>query len=276
MHPLLQTMVLTVLVPAVIAGVVLLLAAWVPPGRERNALVGLGLAGAWCVGVWVTVRSPLWPPGQAADWQFYGVVAAGLLAGVTLLWRWPWRWQWLAGGVFLVGFFALLLQRILSGLWPGPGAWAWPLGLGVLALLNAASISRVGHSVQGAWTFVALTGFSVLLSAGLALGGSAALGHAAGILAAACGAMWLVAWAFRRQIGFGPVALVFVVAAGGLLSQGILLAACRPMIGLVLAFSWPLAAVAASALRHGAGVVRAGVIFACVVGPGLVVTIVLR
>jgi hypothetical protein len=267
MHPLIQTMVLTVLLPAVVGGAFMLAAALVSPGRWRNAMAALGLAAGWGLGVWWTVRVPHWPPGQAADWQFCAVAAAAMLALITPVWRTPFRWQWLAGFAFYALFFALLLQRILAGLWPGPGAWIWPAGLAALALLNAAAVERVGHSVQAAWTFFGLTAFSVVLSAGLMLAGSAALGHTAGIMAAACGAMWLVAWALRRQLGMGQAGFVVVVIAGGLLAQGVHLAGLKPVAALLFAVGWPAAALAAWVLRHGSGKVRAVVVILLLLAP---------
>ena len=260
MHPLIQTMVLTVLLPAVFGGAFMLAAALVPPGRWRNAMAALGLAAGWGLGVWWTVRVPHWPPGQAADWQFYAVVTAAVLALITPAWRIPFRWQWLAGFVFYALFFILLLQRVLAGLWPGSGAWIWPAGLAALALLNAAAVERVGRSVQAAWTLFGLTAFSLVVSAGLTLAGSVALGHTAGILAATAGAMWVVAWVWRRQFSLGAVAFVATLIVGGLLAQGVLLAELNPAVALLWSASWPAAAVVAWLMRHRSGVVRGAVV----------------
>jgi hypothetical protein len=275
MHPLIQTMVLTVLLPAVAGGAFMLAAALVPPGRWRNTMAALGLAAGWGLGVWWTVRVPHWPPGQAADWQFYAVVAAAVLALITPAWRTPFRWQWLAGFVFYALFFALLLQRVLAGLWPEQGVWIWPAGLAALALLNATAVERVGHSVQAAWTLFGLTAFSVVVSAGLTLAGSMALGHAAGILASAAGAMWVVAWVWRRQFSLGAVAFVATLIVGGLLAQGVLLAGLKPAVALLWSAGWPAAAAVAWLLRHRSGVVRGAVVSLLLLGPAVAVLVLL-
>jgi len=270
MHPLFQTMVLTVLVPAASAALLMLGAVLAPPGHGRNAMAALGLAFGWCAGVWWAVRVPHWPPAQAADWQFYVVVVAAALVLAAPLWRGRWRWRWLAAFAFGIVFFAVLLQRVLAGWWPGLGAWIWPAGLAGLAVANAAAVERVGHSVQAAWTLFGLTAFAVAVSVALALGGSAALGHMAGIMAAAGGAMWLVSWVFRRQVGFAAVAFVAALILGGLLAQGVLIAGLKPGAALLLAAGWPMAAAGAWVCRHGSGRVRATAVLGLLLLPAAI------
>jgi hypothetical protein len=259
MHPLIQTMLLTALVPSLVAGFFALAASWVPPGRWRSGLVAAGLAVAWCAGSWLAVRAPRWPAMQAADWQFYAVASAGVIALITPFLNLKRAWSWLAGFVFFAVFFALLLQRMLAGLWPGPGALVWPLGLAALALINAGAVSRVGHSVQAAWTFFALLVFSVFSSALLTLSGAVSLGHSAGLLASACGGVWLVSWALRRQVDLGLAAFVSSIILGGLLVQGLFFGGLPWPAALVMGVAWPAAAVLSFLTRHGAGVWRAAV-----------------
>jgi hypothetical protein len=266
MHPLLQTILLTVLVPAMVAGCFALAASWLPPGRWRNGMVAAGLAAAWCAGSWLAVRVPRWPAMQAADWQFYAVAVAGAVASLTPVWGARRTWRWLAGFAFFLLFFMLLLQRVLAGLWPGPGAFVWPAGLAALALVNTGAASRVGHSVQAAWTFFALLVFSVLTSALLALSGAASLAHGAGLMALACGGIWLVSWALRRQMDLGPGAFVAVVILGGLLVQGLFLSGLKGQAALVVGLVWPAAAGLAWLLRHRTGAFRATLIVVSVAG----------
>jgi len=259
MHPLIQTMLLTALVPSLVAGVFALIASWVPPGRWRSGVVAAGLAVAWCAGSWLAVRAPRWPAMQAADWQFYAVAAAGVIALITPFLDLKRAWSWLAGFVFFAVFFALLLQRMLAGLWPGPGALVWPLGLAGLALINAGAVSRVGHSVQAAWTFFALLVFSLFSSALLTLSGAVSLGHSAGLLASACGAVWVVSCALRRLVDLGLAAFVSSIILGGLLVQGLFFGGLPWPAALVMGVAWPAAAVTCFLTRHGAGVWRAAV-----------------
>jgi hypothetical protein len=270
MHPLMQTILLTVFVPSVVAGVFLLIATWVPPGRWRSGVVAAGLATAWCAGSWLAVRSPRWPALQAADWQFYAVAVAGVVALITSLWGLTRAWRWVAGFVFFSVFFAVLLQRVLAGLWPGPGVFVWPLGLAALALVNAGAVRRIGHSVQAAWTFLAMLVFAVLMSAALTASGAASLGHGCGLLASACGGLLLISCVWRRQLDLAPAALVVAVIVGGLLVQGVFFAGLKPVAALLVGVAWPAAAAVAWLLRHGSGVFRAGFVTATVAVCGAV------
>ncbi|MBE2180367.1 MAG: hypothetical protein IAE97_07835 [Chthoniobacterales bacterium] len=268
MHPLVQTIVPTVLVPAAVCGVSVLAASLLPPGRWRGALVGAGAAAAWCLGVWFAVRTPRWPPMQAADWQFYAVMVAGLVAlvfpwGATTAWQ-----RGMSGFVFFAVFFVLLAHRFLAGLWPGMAAMAWPAGLAAFALLNVWAVAGVARSVQAAATCGAIMVFSVLVSAGLALGGAATLGHSAGILAAAAGAAWVVSWTLRRQMDGLPAAFAATVVLGGLLGQGVLFGGLDPAAAIWFGAAWPVAAMATRVLRHCGGKLRVGFVLGVLAGCG--------
>jgi hypothetical protein len=272
MHPLLQTMLLTVFVPSVIAGAVLLVASWFPPGRWRDGLTASGLAAAWCTGMIATVRWPQWPPLQAADWQFYGVLTVGALALVSPWWKQSLRGRWLAGLVLASLFFVLLLHR----LWHPPMLLWGPVLLGGGVLLSAVAVERVGRYIQATWTFFALTVFAVMVSTALMLGGSAMLGHAAGLLAAASGAMWVVSAIWRRQLGLAQTGFVVAILLGGLLAQGVLLSSMPRSAALLLSVAWWLAAVIAWLLRHGSGQVRAIIVTLLVLAPCIAALILLR
>lgn len=267
-----QTMLLTVLVPAVIAGGWRLMVGWFSPGRWRDGLTAAGLAAAWCTGMVATVRWPQWPPSQAADWQFYGVLVAGFLALVSPWWKQPLRGRWLAGLVLSSLFFVLLLHR----LWHPPMLLWGPVLLGVAVLLNAIAVERVGRYIQATWTFFVLTFFAVMVSTALMLGGSAVLGHAAGLLAAACGAMWVVSAIWRRQLGLAQTGFVVAILLGGLLAQSVLLSDMPRSAALLLTVAWWPAAVIAWLLRQGSGQVRAIIVALLVLAPCLAAVILLR
>lgn len=253
MHPLLQTILLTVLAPAAVAGSCVLLASLAAPGRWRSALIAAGVGAAWCVGVWLTVRAPGWPPKQASDWHFLAVVLVAAATLVTPWWRGVSVWRPLGGFVFWAAAFALVVRRFLAGIWPAAGAWIWSLGTGALALLSAYAVGAVGHYVQAAVTLAGLVFFSVPASVVLTLAGAASLGHSAGIFASACGAAWLVSFLLRRQVDMYPVGWVAATVLGGILLQGVVFGGVRPASALLLAVAWPLAAAVAWLLRRGAG-----------------------
>ena len=277
MHPLGQTILLTVLVPATLAGCFALAASWLPPGRWRSGMVAAGLAAAWCAGSWLAVRVPRWPAMQAADWQFYAVAVAGTVASLTPVWGARRTWRWLAGFAFFSLFFLLLLQRVLAGLWPGPGAYVWPTGLAALALVNTGATSRVGRSVQAVWMFFSLLVFSVLTSALLAFSGAASLAHGAGLMASACGGIWLVSWVLRRQMDLGPGAFVAVVILSGVLVQGLFLSGLKGPPALMVGLAWPAAAGSAWLLRHRTGAFRVTLVVVSVAGVcGLALILVAR
>lgn len=268
MHPLLQTILVTVLVPAAVAAFFVLVSALAAPGRWRSALVAGGLGAAWCTGVWLAVRAPRWPAVQAADWHFYAVVLAAGAVLVTPWWRGAAAPRAVAGWVFLAASFAVITHRFLSGLWPAAGAWLWPVGAAALALLAAFAVGAVGRRVQAAVTASSLMSFAVFCSAALVLGGSASLAHAAGIFAAACGAAWVVSWALRRQVDMLPAGFVAAVILGGLILQGVVYAQLRPSSALVLALAWPLAAGVGWFGRHGSGASRVFLCLGAIVVPG--------
>jgi hypothetical protein len=253
MHPLIQTILLTVLAPAAVAGLCGLLSSLAAPGRWRSGLIAAGVGAAWCVGVWLTVRAPAWPPKQASDWHFLAVVLAMTSALVTPWWRGTSPWRPFAGFVFFAAAFAMMTRRFLVGLWPGAGAWFWPLGSGALALASAYGVGAVGRYVQAAVTLAGLVVFAMPVSVVLTLAGAASLGHAAGVFASACGAAWLVAFMFRRQVDMHPTGWVAATVLGGLVLQGVVFGGVRPAAALLLALAWPLAAFVAWLLRRGAG-----------------------
>jgi len=269
MHPLLQTILVTVFAPAAVAGFFVLVSALAAPGRWRSALVACGLGVAWCTGVWLAVRAPRWPAVQATDWHFYAVVLAAGAVLVTPWWRGAAAPRAMAGWVFLSAVFAVMTHRFLAGLWPTAGAWLWPVGAGALALLAALAVGTVGRRVQAAVTASGLMSLAILSSAALVLGGSASLAHAAGIFAAASGAAWLVSWALRRQVDMLPAGFVAAVILGGLILQGVIYAQLRPASALLLALAWPLAAGVVWFGRHGSGASRVALCLGAIVVPGV-------
>lgn len=266
MHPWVQVLVPTVLVPVAVCGVFFLAASIAPPGRWRGALTGAGLAAAWCAGVWFAVRVPRWPPLQAADWQFCAVAAAGLLALSFPAVSTTAKRGGLAGFAFFAVFFTLLAWRFLASLWPGWAAWAWPAGLAALAVSNVWGVACVGRSVQMAAASFAVMMSGVLVSAGLAMGGSVALGHSAGILAAAAGGAWVVSWLLRRQSDPVPAAFVITVVLGGLLAQGVLFGGLNPAAAAWFGGAWPAAALVSRLARHTSGQLRVGFILGTLAG----------
>jgi hypothetical protein len=270
MHPLLQTVLVTVLVPAAVAGAFVLVAAWTAPGRWRSALWGGGLGVAWCTGVWLAVRAPRWPAVQASDWHFFAVAVAAVVVMVTPWWRGRAVWRWWGGVLFFGVVFALILHRFLAALWPAPGAWLWPAGAAALAVVSAAAVGLAGRQVQAAATAAGLMSFGILSSAALVLGGSASLAHASGILAAACGAAWAVSLLLRRQVDMLPAGFVAATVFGGLLVQGVVYAQLRPVSALVLALTWPAAAVVAKLARHASGGWRTALFLGAVVAPAAI------
>jgi hypothetical protein len=225
--------------------------------------LGLGVAAGWCLGVWLAVRAPHWPPAQAADWQFCAVAAAGLLA---ILRPASAAGRLAVGALFFAAFFTLLALRYLAGLWPAPAAIVWPGVLASAALLNVSALASVGRSVQAAATSFGVMAFSLVVSAALFLGGSVVLGHSAAILAAVAASTWLVFWILRRQIDGHPAALVVTTIAAGLLAQGVIFGDLPPTAALLFAAAWPAAAITAKILRHARGNVRVGFALAVLLG----------
>lgn len=259
MPPAVQIIFLTILVPAGLAGVFALAASVVPPGRGRNALMALGLAVAWCAGVWLAVRVPRWPPVQASDWQFYAVVVAGAVVAVVPAAVAPWPYRWVAAWAAGFAFFQLLVPRIASGIFPGWPLLLGPAALSAVLLLSAAGIALNGRSLQAAWTFFGLMLFALMLSAAITLGGSASLGQAAGVFAASCGAVWLVSWMLRRQTNPAAAGWVAAVALGGLLAQSVAYAEMPPVGAALFCAAWPAAALACWVLRGISGTWRGAV-----------------
>lgn len=208
------------------------------------------------MGVWLAVRTPRWPPAQAADWQFAAVAAAGLAAALLPLGTMRPLARWAGAGAFFAAFSVLLSQRFLAGLWPAPAALLWPAGLALAATLNVLAIASVARSIQAAAAAFGILVWSLLASATLGLAGSAVLGHSAGILASVAGAAWAVSWIFRRQLDALPAAFVVTTISAGLLSQGMFFGGLEPRSAACFAAAWPASAVMARLLRHAAGHLR--------------------
>lgn len=256
MHPLAEPALLTVLVPGGVTALCVLTASLLPPGRWRGSLVAAGTAAGWCLGIWLAVRTPRWPPAQAADWQFASVAAAGVAAVLLPFATIRTGWRFAGAALFFTLLFALVAWRFLAGLWPAPAAFAWPAGLALAATLNVWAIATAARSIQAAAAAFGLLVFSLLASAALALAGSAVLGHSFGILAAVAGAAWIVSWVLRRQLDPLPAAFVATTVYGGLLAQGLLFGGLPPSAAACLAAAWPTAAVVAALLRSARGHLR--------------------
>jgi len=269
MHPLLQTVLVTVFVPAAVAAGFALVSTRVPPGRGRGAVLAWGLGAAWCAGLWLAVRAPRWPAVQASDWHFFAVAAASFAVLVTPWWRGGASRRWLAGFLFFAVFFAVMLHRYLAGLWPAPVAWLWPVGGALLAVVSAAAVGVSGRHVQAAATVAGVLFFAVLSSGALVMGGSASLAHASGILAAACGGGWVISLLLRRQVDMLPVGFVAAAICGGLLLQGVVYAQLPAWSALILALTWPAAAVVTWLARRIPGAWRVALFLVVVVVPSL-------
>ena len=145
MHPLIQTIVPTVLVPVAVCGVSVLAASVLPPGRWRGALVGAGAAAAWCG------RSPCARRGGRAggglavlcrrDRRHSGPV---FRQGSATIWR-PRR-----GSSSSPVISCCSPARFLAGLAGHGGGLAG--GLALLAVLNVWAVAGVARSVQAAAT----------------------------------------------------------------------------------------------------------------------------
>ncbi len=237
------------LLPALISGVVLLLA-WVSRDRAEQAARGwlgaLALGGAYALGQALAFGGlPNLPPTQGSDAIFWVAVGAAVLCVLESLLRVP-RWaQPLLRLAFCLGVPWLLLERLIArGALDQPALKVGGLALALFALwlaLAAWSEKRAGASVPLVLWWTTSAG-----SAALLLSGSIVYAKFAGILAATLGAAVVIAWLQPSfLLGAGAAGVVAVVDAS-LWIAGIWISDLPSGVAILLGLA-PLLAIAGEA-----------------------------
>ncbi|MBI3271104.1 MAG: hypothetical protein HYZ53_19020 [Planctomycetes bacterium] len=205
----LRPILLGILLPAVVAGLALLVA-WRPWRRGGGAGGGgaghaEAAAGAWggalgfgcgyVAGQLAGVGLPAFPPRESMDWFPWIAFAAALLGLLEASGRGPAWLRWGLRAALSVGAIRLVLApEIAYRAW---GVWessAWVAGLAVAGLLvwsglEAAARRAPAAALAPAWV---VAGTAVALV--LAQSGNAKLGQAAGSLTSAVGAAMVLSW----------------------------------------------------------------------------------
>jgi hypothetical protein len=230
------------LLPAVIAGLVLLIGQRPWRETEQGALArmaaGFGLAVGYAVGYSGILR-PTLAPTDITHWLFYLVLLAGAASVVESFV--PERvWLRLATRVVVALGASFLLVRPLLAVTTRQGvALVWFAGFAVSIVAIWTSIFRVGTTHRTAISPLALI---VLSSAGavtLVMGGTAVTGQLLGLVAAGLGGVFVLALRFGDRLDLRSVAPVFAVALVGHGAVGVLYAEL-PRASLFLLLATPL------------------------------------
>jgi hypothetical protein len=213
----------TVLVPAVLAAVTVAVAGWV---LRRLGFAGAGPAavalalGAGTLAAQLSEALPAFPPIDVADrvaWLVGGATVLGLLESTYPGPGWT-RWE--NRLLLAIVVLAAVLGPVLGPEWPQRRALAMQAGLLFFVLFVWASLAGLAARIS-----TAVLGPAVLVVAGsaaaaLVLSGSLVLGRIGGGLAAALGAVWVLAlWLPDRTLERGGVP-VLVLALTALLVEG--------------------------------------------------------
>lgn len=230
----------TVIVPALVAGLVHLVGGWRGfPDPVRRSVAPLALAWGYAAAHAALSGLPRMPPPETTEWLFHLAVIAGLLAAIEppvrrVLARHPDR---LAEGMryFLLGSVIWLtlrplvaqnMSRLDTGLWlAGVGLAAMVSGLAWDALAQQPS----SWFAAAVW---ALTGSGA--AAALGLSSSARLGQLCGATVAVVVAGQLVCVAGRQRAFTQPAVSAALMLLVGLLLNGLLYADLPVLSGLLL------------------------------------------
>ena len=195
----LQILIYGVLLPAVVAGIVLLL------GR-RSWAAALGIGAGYAAGHALQFDWPSLPPAEATNWPVYFAIGAAILAIVETTWEPRALLRWLARAVIGGVAFWLLRPPDQGVTWIGVALGAMLAFWALLSLLSR----RLGDASLSLVLVVTLAGASALFG----LTNSVSLARMGGCLTSAVGACWVLsAIGVGREIARGVVPVVSIVFA---------------------------------------------------------------
>lgn len=251
-----------VLLPAVVAGLVLLVAwrPWIGPDKskpdptehDQPDLAGIwGGAAAFAL-AYVAVHlavggTPGFLPTDDKQWLPYMAVLAGA-AGLVEAFFYQKKWlRWLLRTAAALLTYGLVLGFMIEHHWSAgvTAMWLGALTLGTLAIIDA--LDSVGEAHPGASLPLAMVVLASGAAVTLAMTGSAMLGQIMGGLAAASGASLVLAWWQPRLRVSRGGATVFGVLYGGLLAFGYATTADIPPLAEAFAHNQTLATLLAAA-----------------------------
>jgi len=207
-----QTALLAILLPATIAGVfVLLLSRFGDPERGSGLGVALGLAFGFSAGQVALVGWPGLLPVDAT-YRLLHLALAGAAVGVgEVLWKGKAPLLWALRGALAALVLGLLLRSVMEHTWEGNEAVFWLAGLFVAVLVFATVLEQLGRTTRGFELPFLLVLLTSAGSGALVLAHSAFLGQLGGALAAALGAVGVVAL-IRPSIRLSPGGVPVVTA----------------------------------------------------------------
>jgi hypothetical protein len=220
-----------VLLPAVVAGVVLL------AGRRAWA-AALGLGAGYVAGHAVLFGWPALPPPDSSNWPLWFAIGAAALAVVETSWEPRAAIRWLVRALAATGALVIVKPPAESIVWSLEHA----AGLLVLWVLLDVLARKLGSASFALVALVLAAGAAAVVG----LTGSAKLGQMGGCLAAGLGACWvLAAVGVAREISGGVVSVVAVVL-GSIVACGTGYSETPPWMAAAVAAT-PLAALAIEA-----------------------------
>jgi len=205
-----QTAILAVLLPAILAGVLVLILSR-RDDRGPGLGIALGLALGFAAGQVALVGWPGLLPVDAT-YRVFHLAFAGAVVGICeVLWKGKAPLLWALRAALAALVLGFLLRSVMEHTWEGNADVLWLSGLFVAVLVFAAPLEHLARTTRG---FEAPLLLVLLISAGsaaLVLGHSAFLGQLAGSLAAALGAVGVVAL-MRPSVRLAPGGVPVVTA----------------------------------------------------------------
>ncbi|MGQ0553883.1 MAG: hypothetical protein ACT4PU_11775 [Planctomycetota bacterium] len=249
------------LVPALLAGALLLLTRWRPAGRFGDWLLALAVGAGYLAGHYVLTGWRGWSPRSAVDWVPLAALLGVVLGGTALTRRAPRALGWVVritvAGVVAYTLAGPAIRRVLKAAATDPTLLAVFFALALPILLAAVVFWAQERTAVRDETASAVGNFALCLtlSACLGLSGSEQQARLAGALTAAAGAVLVLGWLHWRTPRLAAAQPVFVLVLFALTLAGLHVSEL-PAASAVLLAAAPLVPAllpqGAAALRSGA------------------------
>ncbi len=218
MDPVFQSLAVSIGLPVLTAGIVLVLAAVVcgrqatfrtTAGINVNGAVAMGCGLGFVLAFYYANGWKGWPPKDTLQWLSVAVFPAILLGIVEGHTRFGVsKWRWLLRVLLLGGLLVTQLLPRYRYQWKEEAdAVLYTVVLLALWMVFYASLEGWLERLKAGWAAFALMVLASAVSVTLALSSSASLGQTTGMAAAAAGAVWFVTLIWRRSLAWKRGAL---------------------------------------------------------------------
>ncbi len=216
----LQIAAYTILLPAILSGLVFVVARQLDVRRSIDGYWGaaVALALGYIAGHIGTLGTPAYPPVEATPWLVYIAVAGLVIGGIENNWRDKTWLTWGVRTVLLALMGWLLLRPLIAYTWSTVQSFGWVVGLVAYALALWATVERLGKDAPPKRVGLLFMLWGTAQSIAIVVSQSAVLAQLQGVLVSTIGAAFVLAWRFPRVrvslvSGTSLVAALFVAHA---------------------------------------------------------------